>query len=144
MDLITLEDARKGLKLAVEARGADYVYTHSDQYKNSGTCLYVGHEGEDEDSDIVVGCIVGEAFDRLGLFGTDAYHTSLYFELIDYEGSVSDLTDIHGVQMTSAAQNYLASAQIRQDRGGTWGEAISQADFYISENASLFDDTRPV
>ena len=101
----------EGLRKAVELRGEDYVDPNSEE-RVSG-CLYVN----DRDTEPTPGCIVGTAY------------YVLTGELLGYEyeytaASDPEFDDI----LDEEAKRVAAAAQKVQDEGGTWGQALREAE----------------
>lgn len=114
-------DRGKALTLlsgAVEKRGADYIYPNHDQPMG---CTYVTEDCTGPD------CMVGQA-----LF--DAGVPMAILEELDNLGSITDRDVMdrltaEGVILTPGAYNAFSAAQKRQDKGHTWGNACTAAEF---------------
>lgn len=124
MEQINLAQAREALTAAVATQGPDFVYNPGD----AGSCFYrpltVGETVQTSFSGPVTvaegdprtktGCLVGVALDILGV---DYDHTAQVSSM-----RITDFT------FTDAASYYLRIAQMHQDQGGTWGQALIEAD----------------
>lgn len=108
--MIDVDDALRGLTLAVKERGPDHVDPLAAQGRSCSNVYE--HEGE------VCRCIAGEALSQLGIDDITLNKFSAAFGAISY------------VDITDAASNLLAVAQSTQDAGKTWGEAHKKAAVY--------------
>lgn len=110
--VITLEMAVEALDYAVQLRGEDYVYPEEWRDENNlGGCQYVVNGKP--------ACIVGVALDYLGV------------ALQDQNGAAHSLPDIWGLDVVDYEHfrvgDLLWQAQVVQDSGETWGEAVADA-----------------
>lgn len=110
---ISYEQARDLLELAVEERGADHIYKRR---RNPGgqlaQCTYYGPDGTPD-------CIVGWVLNRLGL---------RYDYCQSYNGSgVEHLISHMEIKCDLKTACLLTAAQIYQDDGFTWGDALANA-----------------
>lgn len=89
-----------------------------------------------DDSRRKTGCLVGRAFDVLGI---TAHRTR---EMVS--ASVADIVDEHPDLLSRAAYLYLATVQQSQDQGKTWGKAreagLATAADYAAYPAKYDDD----
>jgi hypothetical protein len=116
MQTITYEMALRALNEAVKAKGHDYVYPRAWQ---SGGCYNVTLDGEPD-------CIVGWALVWLGVPGEwflqdtgrrDAGATT-----------ACNLLRMEGIfDVTHEAAEFFSQVQRRQDRGASWGEAVTMS-----------------
>lgn len=120
MQKITASIALAILTKVVSAVGKDHVYVNNDGIKAGGIigaeCTYV-HDGD------TPGCIVGHAMVRLGVSVGE-------LKPLNTAGALSLLWELEekGVlKTTSMARNVFMEAQMAQDRGATWGEALKEA-----------------
>jgi hypothetical protein len=119
---ITFKDAHQAVKDAVEAKGADYVYSNP----GSDRCLYVHGD--------TPGCIVGHALYNLGasidlLRVMDNADESIIDAVYDLELVPA------GVTMTDKALKFLAEAQMAQDTSAPWGRALETAEAMTEHDA---------
>ena len=103
----------------IAERGKDYVYPADKRIRREetmdgqGMCRYWHEE------DNTAGCIVGTILHRLGV-GAQTLST--------YEGSSSNaIVDRVMPSLSVAARRFLSNAQMTQDRGATWQQAIEGA-----------------
>lgn len=111
----TTEQFTEALKKAVETRGADYVYPKFDPtadgfdpdwHTNVGTCRYQTTKGEPA-------CIIGLAISILGE------------EVPDYGNMDNAGDNLRRLGIGDHDCQYAADhAQMKQDSGKTWGEAL--------------------
>ncbi len=110
--MFTHEDALRGLRMAVQARGKDFVYP--DNWRGGdGLCQYVL-------SDDTPACIVGMALDELGYDVAGMINCG-----------ISEALENLGIDYTRTAHRVLSNAQNIQDYGGTWGHALEAAERVI-------------
>lgn len=109
---ITKTKALRLLREAVAKRGADYVYK-----KPGATCKYVVKGDQPS-------CMVGEVLLEAGLDPKVLYRTPLNKLSIN---SLVDELDPDVIQVDDAARVLLNEAQVFQDIGSTWGEALREA-----------------
>lgn len=110
------------LDIAVEERGADYVYTTPsgeratcDQF-GSPTLTCVNVFVDEETGDRTPGCIVG-------LVASYLYE----IDKIPALGSARTLNDRLGLPFDYSADDLLIQAQSEQDKGRPWGRAVETA-----------------
>jgi hypothetical protein len=96
------------MRKIVEAQGADFVY----QKGEAGVCSYV----EDGKSD----CLIGRVLFQLGW-------TIEELSTIEGQGPNSDRSTLWHERLGHSSRQLLEVAQIDQDRGETWGTALSRA-----------------
>lgn len=116
-------EALRGLRLAVEARGADFVYRKHGEPQ--GTCSYVW-EGKPD-------CMVAEALHQLGVpdetLGWVQNNVAEVNEVRDeYEGDGYIIQDAPGVDIKPEAVAVFTAGQQAQDLGQPWGTALSCAE----------------
>jgi len=114
-DLITLEEMRGAIKRAVEERGEGFVYEHKpwpDSPNNIG-CHY-NHPVTGEPD-----CLIGLAYSYLR-----PNHR------LPSQGSAPYVLQC---EATASACGYAQIAQIKQDDGETWGEALAAAEAWLAE-----------
>lgn len=121
--MLTLEEARRILALAVEKQGRDFVYN-----PEGGLCCYVPQKSLPEDDPrSQTGCIVGTGFDLGNIKPPRGFpdweHAALELAVF----SVSDLNRKFAF-LTDDAETYLQIAQMVQDGGGSWGVAFDAAE----------------
>lgn len=103
---ITLPDALRALREAVEEKGWDYEYPDAFRDEDSN-CMYV--------VDDAPACIVGNALHRLGVPVEElAKNNTLNFRY----------RELNGVGISGQARMALNRAQRKQDGYGTWGDAL--------------------
>lgn len=121
---VTLDKARELLKQAVDKQGRDFVYNP----EGSAYCFYrpmdpVRDFVAAEDVRTKTGCVVGEALKLAG-------ETRHLESTLNPRGILSDYPDM----MTDEAANYFWTAQKVQDRGGSWGAALDEAETWANSN----------
>lgn len=114
MDKITYDEALGALREAVNHRGEDYAY-----YDHFPACFYFGPATGNPL------CIVGEVSTRLPRNRTEV--TNLLSEYNECEFMVGSIPDLQEY-FTEDAINLLYQAQIQQDFGVAWGEAVRIAE----------------
>ncbi|MEQ4716124.1 hypothetical protein [Nonomuraea sp. B19D2] len=103
---------------AVAAENLDRVYTAPEHMSTSGTCYY-GHTDADDEGKLSPGCLVGAAMNRLGV----PLETLRRHEETNAFNLLTNLFPLLSTQTCSFAN----SAQMEQDGGKTWGEAVAYA-----------------
>lgn len=120
---LSLAEARRDLERAVDELGSDHVYskpslgTAPDDVEDFA-CAYYEPDGSPS-------CIVGHVLSYHGVrFGWDD------------DANLASVRDLAGDEQFVAPQTvveYLTAAQITQDQGGTWGQALAEAEKAIEE-----------
>lgn len=118
MSEITWQSYLQAMREVVEDMGADYVYptnapgymTHYDNEPAEGVCRYRAEDG-------TPACIHGRVLDKLGVEYSPRWEdTGIYHVLnslgLDFNADNAALSDA------------AVEAQIKQDGGRTWGEAL--------------------
>ncbi|MFF1701223.1 hypothetical protein [Streptomyces sp. NPDC058252] len=126
---ITLDESKKYLGEAVNAKGADYVYKNVTN-PDSGleTCAYF--DPKTKKPSCIVGHVLaskGVTFDRL-----DGRDRNLYT-------NVQGLIDAEIIEVDNETQALLALAQNAQDLGETWGDALEKALNEYEQRAKDYD-----
>lgn len=123
MITIDVKTARAGLVAACKLRGYDYVYT--DHYDN----CYYAVLGEP-------GCIVGCAIDSIDheLFALLMLEEA---EQHEREDGLPVSSIRKAFAMDTMARAGLEQAQQRQDKGGTWGDALRDFDDTVTTLTNL-------
>jgi hypothetical protein len=136
--VITLEDALRGLRLAVAEKGPGYVYADQHDF-----CRYAEETG----GGVEPRCIVGSALAHLGVPVSFLARTEL--EHVTAKGLPIELLNI-GIQVDVLARDVLYAAQDVQDqsvgmkndgdpedvwRQNTWGAALAAAEQAAQESA---------
>lgn len=103
--------ALKGLKTAVSKRGTEYVYERVD-----GHCVYV------DPHTLQPSCIVGEV-----LIGAGVDPQTILDSAANSNGIPVAIRKIPDLEISPAALNILAQAQLYQDSGNRWGVARKYA-----------------
>jgi hypothetical protein len=114
---IDRDEAVRGLRLALEARGETYVYPRKDNM-----CNYV-HNG-------VPDCLVAEALHQIGVpMETLDWMQVNLSEIGEYDGEEDRyiVAAAPSVDITPEAVEVFANAQSAQDVGTPWGEAVAEA-----------------
>jgi hypothetical protein len=124
------------LNLQIQERGADHVYVNEAGNSGDGGCFntlqpvkefveettYLGAPFKrpvlDFEADPIKGCIVGSF--AVDLVEGDARR-------VPRTGSSYSLFKDLGLNVTEKGGRLAAEAQVRQDQGKTWGEAVSEA-----------------
>lgn len=111
---ITYDEAVDLLKLAVEERGADYVYPRSNRDAFDSGCVYF--EGT------TPSCIVGHVLAYKDVDGLDLRYANEIgiANLASFVDNIDLVIDERTVSL-------LEKAQDAQDSGKTWGEALAAA-----------------
>ena len=146
-DVLTaeIEDARKHLAKAIEAKGEDYVYTNDTEAvvpSGADNCLYLRYESAywDEDNYRYLyegpkgpSCIVG--------------HVLVYKEVptekitaCEGDNAAAALSTL-GTYTSSIVREALHRVQSKQDHlnGYTWGQAVEEFEAYINEKTVRVD-----
>lgn len=124
---ITMDNVNESLDWLVETYGPDYVYERVPGEGENGRCRYV-HEGQGS-------CLVGKMFIRLGVDvedmaaqegrGAPTVLAALQQEgLVQYGETPVDMARI---------EHLLCVAQMCQDTGKPWGEALQRARANVAE-----------
>lgn len=134
--MITAEQALDALEKAVALKGPDYVYTDqatgiradSEEWHGTGIgCRYAGPDGEPA-------CIVGTA---LSIIDQAVFDVVRECEAEEGSFPVIDLCegtgDVPVVVAAADAVWVFRCAQVAQDGGATWGEALKAAREYATE-----------
>ena len=125
---MTLNEAREWVRLAVEERGADFIYypedirvREEDEFDTKVRCLYVPQPDlPASDPRSQTGCIAGTAMRLAGRTFDKGY-----------EGlAVVDLRAAWNLSYDAA--QYLTYAQRAQDHSASWGDARAQAERMMS------------
>lgn len=111
---LTLEQARELLHRAVAEKGADYVYT-SRKNPQFAQCVYV-ENGQPS-------CIIGHVVNYLGV-PLDAIKEGV--------GPDQVLSDA-GITAESTTAKLLHHAQLQQDQGIPWGQAVAIAERIVGK-----------
>lgn len=128
MKIMNEFDAIKALQRVVDEFGRDTIYTNPMGQRASEMtfidCFYVH---TDDNGDKTAGCLVGKVLENQGV--------TLEW-LRDNEGARPDILANHlrdeGLyDITDAAAKTLRRAQLAQDEGATWGEALYAAKGYV-------------
>lgn len=111
MSVITVESMTAAMEKAVELRGADWVYPRDNlDWMDGSSCVYVTTAG-------APACIVGVALDILGIDMKNRSNGSASEVLMTLDTLVSD-------EAPGELAAALDRAQLAQDTGQTWGEAL--------------------
>ncbi|GAA2294375.1 hypothetical protein GCM10010149_47940 [Nonomuraea roseoviolacea subsp. roseoviolacea] len=102
----------------VAAENPDRVYTSPEHMSTTGTCFYV-HRDEATD-ELSPGCLVGAALHRLGV----PLETLQRNEDTNAFNLLSKLFPM----LTTQTCSFANSAQMDQDGGRSWGEAVAYAE----------------
>lgn len=135
----TTEQVRDALAQAVEARGSDYVYPDA----SGNLCYYSTAQGEP-------GCIVGyavsvldkDAFDSLrrlepvysldveiaGVPQVSRRSAGDVYAIVERKGDTENFGNVAVIGAPEEAVRGLKAAQVVQDSGDTWGEALAAFD----------------
>lgn len=116
--VISYEMALKGLKAAIEVKGADYVYQPFETTTMSqGACRYFDQQAQPS-------CIVGHVLDSLGVapFRFEQPMNAVGVAMLESRGVIA--YDQDDWEKTGKLLYY---AQRRQDRGTPWGAAVDEA-----------------
>ena len=118
---LSAERALQIMREVVAEYGEDHVYTTPDGTPADGmsSCFYV-HDDQP-------GCIAGHVFHRAGI--------SLQ-TLRDAESSGANGV-AHKLGIPAETGATLYQAQLTQDDGGTWGEALAEAERYAAEQSDV-------
>lgn len=135
---LSADQAIELLEAAVATRGAEYNYRFTAQEGSGATCLYI-RNGEPS-------CLVGVALVTEGvpievLTYIDEFTHDCENECLEdcTESSIGSiwagqvLRDRAGLMLSDEARWVLSSAQIYQDTGRTWGEALEAAKRALEE-----------
>lgn len=117
LSALTRDDALAALRAAVEAKGEDYTYVnrHGEPASPDVSCYYTHPTA---DGGWEPGCIVGHVLVGWGVSLDD---------LRAHEGDGAGGVCTH-LGIPIAVAQTLSLAQQEQDAGGTWGEALRQAE----------------
>ncbi len=122
---LTFEQARDGLRKAVETRGADFVYPDewrvgaSDDFPGAGYCVNFGPDNEPR-------CIVGFVLWLNGITpDTDDWRTAGVDRLSGRDGDDNIETMLF---IDNKTYVMLAHAQGEQDKRRPWGDAVRRAE----------------
>lgn len=113
-------DALEWLREAVDRRGTDYVYVddNGERAGKGGECIYYSQiSGEPA-------CLVGHALHAAGLIT----YSMVQQAKCNARASVHELARRLGLPLTFGAIDVLRVAQKTQDIGGTWGQALRDAE----------------
>jgi hypothetical protein len=127
--MATTIDTAKVLSLlhdAVKLKGADY------KYNTDETCVYKNPDGTPS-------CIVGHVFSSLGLEIPEQYNTNsirfLSSSHYDHDRAYITIPTVsREVEFTVGAFEALEQAQLKQDAGVAWGEAVEYAEMSVEKN----------
>jgi len=111
--MITVEQAREGLRKALEEKGEDYIYPNA---LNGENCVYADSDGDPS-------CLVGHAIYYIDREAFNALAEEEREEM-DRIGDALPITSVRSVKFEPAALKGLAEAQDRQDTKRPWGEAV--------------------
>ena len=117
MTTITRENFTAALERAVAERGEDFVYPEA-WMTSANACQYSLRDG-------TPACIIGLA---LSYIDPELVPDSFYFGAVD--GVLEDLGVEDGALIIAAR-----AAQIRQDRGYTWGRSLDAYKAVLEENS---------
>jgi hypothetical protein len=111
--MITVEQAREGLRKALEEKGEDYVYPHALTGEN---CVYAEPDGSPS-------CLVGHA---IYYIDREAFNALAAEEAEHWDEEMDGLpiTSVRSIDIDKSALRALAEAQDIQDTKGTWGAAF--------------------
>jgi hypothetical protein len=130
---LTLDEAEAAMREVVAERGRDFRYIDKGTAASSGACLYapITHPaiaGKIERGIYRVdklptaaqttGCIVGEVLKRTG---------RLTNRVASAQANIGALIGSGEVSATDEVKRFLNRAQLDQDNGSTWGEALDAA-----------------
>lgn len=122
---LNLEKATSLLDATVTTQGVEYVYN-----RHNGSCQYFHSENryDDETGEWVrenerPGCLVGHVLLDLGLTYDDLYEVNT----LSADAAMYDLQQRGLLSYTADAEQILSMAQISQDNGVAWGEAVERA-----------------
>lgn len=143
---INLAKAKELISLAVEEKGADYVYPFTecqytlgdiDEYYYNDTYRMANPEAPrmEEIPTLTIGCGVGLALLKGGISLED--QKPLIGDAID---ALNELRSCGLTIFTEAGARYLLEFQRKQDREQSWGSSQDDADIYVT--GGEFDDTR--
>lgn len=120
MKRINLEEARKLLKAAMETMGPEFVYASvlDEDGNPCDVCVNIPHPATVYPGASVTGCIVGTAMLLSGRLTEEQMREEFAF------GDVRIFTPY----ITRHASMYFTVAQVSQDSGSTWGEAVRKAE----------------
>lgn len=122
VEKLTADRAIELLREVVAEAGGDFVYKNEEGYRN--ICWY-WHSGAGKP-----GCVVGRVLHRHGWSQADLVKIEgLAIEVAEntHEELGDSLGFIHG-NVTEDAQRVLRVAQMAQDDGSPWGEALAKAE----------------
>lgn len=130
---VKIESTDQALRLMRDVRndkGHDYRYiTHVEADQGSKECRYF--EGSTPE-DVTPGCIVGHVLHKLGYeptFQSDFYDQDRLVRNDGIEGQdATGLVSMHVIDASEEVGLVLKAAQMAQDQGMTWTQAINQAD----------------
>lgn len=109
---LTAERSLELLEEVVTEAGEDYVYSFN--YGYQGTCVYV--------SDGKPACLVGRV---LAKHGVPVQELAAWDNLANIGASAID--QVNAPFITDEALKILLTAQLTQDDGATWGQALCEA-----------------
>lgn len=126
--MITLQEARRLLKEAVETQGRDFVYNPT----RKAACLYrpatdtdvntLGIAPREDAPSRRTACLIGVALDLAG----ETRHRQKGVKISQVRREFPDM-------MTEGVASYFQVAQDYQDRGDSWGAAYDSAEeFYLT------------
>jgi hypothetical protein len=120
---IDAEEALALLERAVAEKGENYIDPNSE----TTGCIYFDYQSHQPC------CIVGHLLHYKGVGYDDLGHS------LNMDGPVVGVNE-HISIFTDLAQLILVSAQLAQDRGDTWGEALEKARLSLEETAGVSAD----
>lgn len=113
------------MKLAAES--PDFVYeapAHmTREYEYTTECFYVHTDPDGDDAKNAPGCIVGQALHRLGV----PLSVLEQYEHVGAGTLVSEITPNVG----AVGESFARRAQLNQDEGKTWRDAVDHATEYV-------------
>lgn len=127
--MIDAEQALQLLQTQVTKKGDGYIYKAEERPVPDAKVNCVYYEQDQTPS-----CIVGHILDDLNVDSkkiTTEFNTKGLWLL--NESSVNELNKELKLGLTPEAESVLTSAQIAQDNGHTWGEALIAAKEWYSE-----------
>lgn len=108
---ITMKEARELMVRAVEERGADYVYQQHEDHTTGPLCRYQREDGTPD-------CLIGLMLSYIGPIPANKAGSARYV----VGGMYPDTSEF--------VLRALAEAQVEQDRGYTWGEALEKFNYF--------------
>jgi hypothetical protein len=108
----------------VQIKGSDFIYR--DPFGGHTQCQYVHLDGDSRERTYVPGCGIGQVLYDLDVISLENIFEGFHND--DDSGSfLSHLARVNEVHFSEEAADVVATFQLHQDHGDTWGESLKYA-----------------